>query len=1001
MAALTTSEVQLALDRAHRVLWKTQKPDGSWDTPGEVGPWVTAQVVTVLRYLGALDAADTAGAAKWLTLMQRPDGSFGVHPYSSAGDLGSTACAWAALHACGAKDPASRAATWVLGHGGLDAVLELMDEGNFAAVFLAMSGLLDAKRLTSPVVAPLLVPGVEALLQRRFHSGVLMGTFELHLLINKLRGEHSLIDPLVFDAARELFGEFQNHDGSWNDSTVISVLVLPALSVIDDEVSRLMLQKALAWLEAQKIRDADGMHFAGFGTEVWATAFNVRALVQGGEPGSDADIRRAVQWLIDAQLVAGRAPPQPKVDNRQDGGVRNGGWAFQRTNHTMPDCDDAGVALSALALARQRATLGSELERAVADSVRQGQDWLLSMQNPDGGWSAFVWGLPGKQPGPMMETNAKISWSNPISMLEALVDPPPITGDPSTEDLTSRVMHGLALTRSSDPVQQAAIDRALTRAVEFLKVQQCANGAWWGRWVVNYLSATAFVLLGLKAAKVDFDQPWLKRALDFLFEHQNADGGWGEGPETYAHPSLAGQGPTMLPLTALVLQALLEAGLVDDPRVEKAMTLLVRAQRSDGTWDNGEYLHTNVPPDTFYVYPEAARFYPTEALGLWLQKKQVASSAYEPRTRWSNALLDAARTRTDPKADDVVARLFAAGTVEAANAAVKHLFQTDAPMPADLPAPLKDFYDDVYPVPLDPAQMRLAQGLFARAGWEVATGLFCSALPQAYAAGFGAHALAQTQSMVRDDQKLVQRIFETAQFLFDVLAPDAFGPDGRGLRATQKVRLMHAGVRYLIRNRTPWDAAKYGQPLNQEDLAGTLMTFSVVILDALRTLGVTVSEEESRAWLGAWRTIGGLLGVELQLIPTDVADGQELMEAIRDRQWRRTDDGRRFGAALVGMMQGYFPGALLDGIPVSLIRTLAGDGCAEVLQLPPADLTEWLVDLALVLGHAVPAGPPAQQAFFAWVRQTLMKAEIFQSRGWKDAAFRLPPALTDTVNPRF
>lgn len=994
---LSTADVQLALDRAHRVLWKSQKTDGSWDSAGEVGPWVTAQVVTVLRYLKRLNQADTEGAAKWLTLMQRPDGSFSIHPYSNEGDLSSTACGWAALHLCGATAPASRAMTWVLGHGGLGRVLQLMDEGNFAAVFLAMAGLLDPKELTSPMVAPLLVPGVESLLQRRFHSGVLMGTFELHLLINKLRGERSFIDPLVFDAARELLAEFQNQDGSWNDSTVISVLALPALDVINDQASQEMLGRALGWLEQQKIRDADGMHFAGFGTEVWATAFDLRALLQGGDAKDDADIRRGVQWLIDAQLVEGRAPPMPKVDNRKDGGVRNGGWAFQRTNHTMPDCDDAGVALSALGIARQRATLGAELDTKVLDSIRQGQDWLLSMQNPDGGWSAFVWGLPGKAPGPMMEKNAVISWANPFSMVGALIHPPPITGDPSTEDLTSRVLHGLAMTKGSH--RTADVDAAMHRAIAFLRTQQCDNGAWWGRWVVNYLSASAFVLLGLKAAGVDFKETWVQRSIRFIFDHQNPDGGWGELPNTYADPTLAGQGPTMLPLTALVLQALLEAGLVDDARVVKAMTLLVQSQRTDGTWDNGQYLHTNVPPDTFYVYPEAARFYPTEVLGLWLQKKGVLSTAYTPRTKWNDALLDAARTRMDPKADEVVAKLFSSGSVDKANDAVKHLFRTDAPMPADLPQALKDFYDDVYPVPLNQADMKIAQALFARAGWQVATGLFCSALPQAYAAGYGAHALAQTQSMVRDDTKLAQRIFETAQFIFDVLAKGAFDAGGRGLRATQKVRLMHAGVRWLIKHRMKWDSALYGEPLNQEDLAGTLMTFSIVILDALRIMGVEVSEDEKRAYLSTWRTIGGVLGVELQLIPVDLADAEELMEAIRDRQWRRTDDGKDLARALMGMMQGYFPGTLLDGIPAALVRTLAGDHCAELLSVSSGDLTEWLVDLGMVIGEDVIAGADRKSAFFAWVRQMMMESAVFSSRGWKDAAFRIPDSLTNTVDP--
>ena len=43
---------------------------------------------------------------------------------------------------------------------------------------------------------------------------------------------------------------------------------------------------------------------------------------------------------------------------------------------------------------------------------------------------------------------------------------------------------------------------------------------------------------------------------------------------------------------------------------------------------------------------------------------------------------------------------------------------------------------------------------------------------------------------------------------------------------------MHAAVRHLVRSSPRYDP-EWGTPVNQEDLAGTLMTFSIVVLDAL------------------------------------------------------------------------------------------------------------------------------------------------------------------------
>lgn len=998
MTGISVAEVQAAVDRAQRVLWKTQRADGSWDTPGEVGPWVTAQVVAALKYLGALDAADTQGAAKWLTANQRSDGSFGVHPYSTSGDLGSTACGWAALQLCGAAGEATKAKAWVDAHGGTHDVIELMNEGNFAAVFCAMAGLIDAERLPCPSTTGMLIPGVQGFLETRFHSGVLMGAFQTEFLIKKLRGDFGpdgtkkgLLDVWKAHKALSIFKNFQNDDGSWNDSTVISVLILPALGAIATDDSKAMLSRALQWVETQKIRDADGMHFAGFGTEVWATAFDARALLAGGVSAKDPELSKALEWLVDAQQ---QHRPMPHVDNRKPNAVLSGGWAFQRTNHTMPDCDDAGVALSAIGMALADPTLPAPLRAKLANAAELGKRWLYSMQNPDGGWSAFVWALPGKKPGPMMQKNAHLEMDNPFAMIGAVIDPPPVTGDPSTEDLTSRVLHGLG--HLGEKVDGSP---AVARAVEFLKKQQWTNGAWWGRWVVNYLSASAFVLMGLKRVGVDVKEPWVQRAVRWVISKQNPDGGWGEGPKSYVDESMAGVGPTMLPLTALVVQALIDVGEADSESVKKAVRLLLDTQRSDGTWSNGEYLHTNVPPDTFYVYPEAARFYPTEALGKYLMHLAGKSTAGDARVKWSDEKLAPFRLVTDPTADAVIAALFAKpGEVDQVNRLMRNIFATDQAIPPELPDEAEAYFKDTALPPwADQQKMKLAEALFTRTGWEVAMGLFCSALPQAYAAGFGAHVITQTQGMTKH---VKQRIFETGQFLFDVLDEGAMQPGGRGALTAKKVRLMHATIRHLIlqRKEPKWDVEKFGKPINQEDMAGTLMTFSVVILDALRILGVPFSAEEADAYLHLWKVIGHYLGVHPDLLPTDLIDAAELMEAIRDRQWRPTEDGKVLTGALVDMMQSYFPGDALDGFPIALIRTLSGDHCADLLGLPKADWTRAVIDAGTMIDQFIPRDPNSPlEKWAAFASHQFEEMVVLAEREGKQTRFRIPKSLKNSI----
>lgn len=1001
-APVRAESLRAALERACSVLRRSQREDGAWESQGDMGPVPTAQVVVALHHLGVLSPEDAREAARWLRAQQRRDGAFVLRPFAPEGDAGATACCWAALHVCAPDESAEaivRARAWLEAHGGEARVLAGLELGDLSALFLALAGLLDARRLPCPPLAFLLVRPLVALLERKFHSGILMGAGQLGVLVKRLRGawgadgtRKGALDRAGCAKVVTLLETFQNEDGSWNANTLQGALALPTLVAAGLPKDDPRVQRGVQWLLEQRVRDAGGLHFNAFGSAVWSTAFDLRALFAGGVAPSDAGVQRALTWLVDSQLTV----PQPAVDNRNPGAPRTGGWGFQRGNHTMADCDDAGVVLSALgeALARPEGVDAGLLAR-LRDSVQQAHAWLTGMQNPDGGWSAFVWDLPAKRPGPLFERTPRLRLDDPLGMLLRLVVPPRELGDPSTEDVTSRVLHGLG--RTGLTVQDARV----ARAVAFLEKQQCPSGAFWGRWGVNYLTGTSFVLMGLAAVKADLTAAWVQDAVRWVLSKQNPDGGWGEDPASYADAARAGEGPSMAPLTGLVLQALLDVGLGDSDAVARGVAWLLARQRPDGTWPNDDYLHTNVPPDTYYLLPEAARFYPTEALARYAACGCEPHAPAEP-PRWDRALLALLRDEMDPPADAMVEQLFRDGSVDAVNRVLGLLFRSDEPVPAGLPAPVRAYLDATGQLPAwaDPARIALAQALFTRAGWQVAASLFCSALPQAYAAAHGAHVLTQTQGMTRHVR---QRIFETAQFLFDVLDEGALAPGGRGVRTVQKVRLMHAGIRHLLLSRPSprWDAALRGMPINQEDLAGTLMTFSAVTLDALPRLGVDVTREEAEAWMHTWNVVGHLLGIQPRLLPRDRAEGEALMDAIRDRQWAASEDGRVLVAPLLELMQSYLPGRAFDGVPAALVRHLAGDHCADLLGLPATDWPRTLLDVALELGGALAHVDPThgRSRLLAHATHLFMEGIVLAEREGKQARFRIPPALQRTVDP--
>src|SRR5262249_35260274 len=199
---------------------------------------------------------------------------------------------------------------------------------------------------------------------------------------------------------------------------------------------------------------------------------------------------------------------------------------------------------------------------------------------------------------------------------------------------------------------------------------------------------------GLAAVGADLHAPWVRRAIDWLLARQNPDGGWGEGPASYRDPSLAGLGPSMPPLTGLVLAGLLDIGEGHTPAVARGVRYLLDQQRPAGDWPNGGYLHTYIPPDSFYHYPEADRFYPLEALGRYLAWRQGRPA---PRTAGirleavpgqlrDDFFLDAMRQQGDPEAEAVVRRPFDRGAVGAVNDLLARCQQGDDAVPAGLPA---------------------------------------------------------------------------------------------------------------------------------------------------------------------------------------------------------------------------------------------------------------------------------------------------------------------------
>ena len=320
-------------------------------------------------------------------------------------------------------------------------------------------------------------------------------------------------------------------------------------------------------------------------------------------------------------------------------------------------------------------------------------------------------------------------------------------------------------------------------------------------------------------------------------------------------------------------------------------------------------------------------------------------------SRWTDELLDRMRELGDPVADAPVAAVLDRGDVDAVNAIMRTLVSNDQPVPEALPPEIQAYLAETLPLPewADMGKIRRGQKLFETWGLEIAICLFCASLPSSYAAAKGVQVLHLTGRLVTDRRR---RVMETGQFLIDVLTVGGLDERGKGLRTIQRVRLMHAAVRHLIKARNEqqpglWDP-DWGTPINQEDLAGTLLAFSYVVAGPLRRLGVHVPAKDADAYLHLWNVIGHLLGVRDELFVRGIGDATALVGAIRRRQFRASPEGQEMTGALLGLLDEMTVFHSFDDTIPPLVRHLIGDETADLLGVPLSRLTDDLGRLTRV-----------------------------------------------------
>jgi squalene-hopene/tetraprenyl-beta-curcumene cyclase len=642
-------ELEQSVQRTRQWLLERQNLDGSWCAELEGDTILESETILVLAFLGREESPLAQRAAEYLVRKQLPDGGWAKFPGGSL-DISGSVKAYFALKLTG-HDPEAefmqRARQAIRAHGGADAV------NSFTRFYLALLSQISYEHC--PAVPPemvllpkwfpvnlyamsawsrtIVVPlSIVAALEPVRQVDPQHGIHELFLRepeywpplrcpglpggtgwfswdhffrsINRMlkfgqRKRWMFMRRRSVEAAKQwMLDRFEKSDGlgAIFPPVVFSIVALTALGYADDSPEVVECMKQLNRLAIDDPGD-ETARLQPCLSPVWDTGLTMRALALAGVLADDPAIVRAAAWLRSRQA---KLPG----DWAHTVDAPSGGWYFEYANEFYPDVDDTAMSLMALqTLFRDEAeesvaaaeTKDAGLKDSVA-AIERGMRWMLAMQNRDGGWGAFD-----------RDNDRHFLCYVPFADHNAMIDP-------STADLCGRALEALGKLgrRIGDP--------CVDRAVEFVRRTQEADGSWFGRWGVNYIYGTWQVLTGLIEVGVSRDDPAVLAGAKWLLAHQQANGGWGESPNTYEHPELRGQGEVTASQTAWAVLGLIAAGMADHPAVLRGIRYLVQTQNADGSWDESQFTGTGFPRVFYLRYHYYPIYFPLMALSQWANR---------------------------------------------------------------------------------------------------------------------------------------------------------------------------------------------------------------------------------------------------------------------------------------------------------------------------------------------------------------------------------------------
>lgn len=230
----------------------------------------------------------------------------------------------------------------------------------------------------------------------------------------------------------------------------------------------------------------------------------------------------------------------------------------------------------------------------------------------------------------------------------------------------------------------------------------------------------------------------------------------------------------------------------------------------------------------------------------------------------------------DPLADAAVEALSSMKRSESSRIIAAYMSPPDGNEQPIAPSEVHTLIDDVMAPPewLDLPALTPGIHMFHRNRKMVVAGMLAGVLVEGFSTSISESFF--VTGRLRDQG--VRRLQQNNRHMVEIFLPGGMEPYGDGWRLSFRIRLVHAQVRYLLKNSREWDTDVLGIPLSAAHVGYAITAFSARLLKHMRSLGAKFSEEEAASFMATWRYSGLLMGIPESILFHGEDDALKLYE---------------------------------------------------------------------------------------------------------------------------